>query len=180
MKDELIDKVKIENISLSNLGFVVFLKKNDSDKVLPIFIGAPEAHSIASSYNNHKPPRPLSHDLFKNILQLLDCKVTKIIITDLVENTFFCKIYLKTETDAYQIDSRPSDAIALALRFQSDIFVSKEVMESAAIDINQNNDSEQLNDVETMKAELDQAITEERYEDAASIRDNIKKLENDN
>jgi len=182
MDDSQIELVKVENISLSNLGFVIFLKKENHSKVLPIFIGAPEAHSIAAAYNNHKFPRPLSHDLFRNILELLDCNITKIIITDLVESTFFAKIYLKNAEENFQIDARPSDAVAMALRFRAPIYVSKAVMESASISLNQDELSSfsEMDTVQQLKTELEQAVQDERYEDAARIRDELKKLQNDN
>ena len=183
MDDSLTVQVKVENIALNNLGFVIFLKEEGASTVLPIFIGAPEAHSIAAAYTNHKFPRPLSHDLFKNMLQLLDCTITRIIITDLVESTFYAKIYLKNEKENFQIDSRPSDAIALALRFKAPIFISKAVLEIASINIDNQTPKikdQQVDTVGQLKSELEQAVTEERYEDAAKIRDELKKLQNDN
>lgn len=173
-------QVTIENISLSNLGFVVFLRRHDIDKVLPIFIGAPEAHSIAAAYNNHKFPRPLTHDLFRNVLELLDCTVMRVIITGIAENTFFSKIYLRRKDENFQIDSRPSDSLALALRFKAPIFVQKSVMEAASIDMKSEESPDKLDAVQQLKDELDQAVLEERYEDAAKIRDELKKLQNDN
>ena len=151
-------QVKVENISLSNLGFVIFLKGEVGDRVLPIFIGAPEAHSIAAAYNNHKFPRPLTHDLFKNILELLDCNLTQIIITDLVESTFFAKIYLKKGEENMQIDARPSDAVAMALRFRAPIFVSRALMESTSISLKQDEIGEQVDTVQQMHDELEQAV----------------------
>lgn len=180
MDESMIDQVKVENISLSNLGFVIFLKKDGETNVLPIFIGAPEAHSIAAAYNNHKFPRPLSHDLFKNILELLDCEISRIVITDLIESTFYAKIYLTKIDENFQIDARPSDAIAMALRFKAPIFVSKAVMEAASINLNQEEMKEQMDTIQQLKSELEQAVAEERYEDAARIRDELKKLQNDN
>lgn len=180
MHEQDLVQVTIENISLSNLGFVVFLRRSDADKVLPIFIGAPEAHSIAAAYNNHKFPRPLTHDLFRNVLDLLECKVTRIVITGITENTFFSKIFLQRTDENFQIDSRPSDALALALRFKAPVFVQKSVLETASIDMKTENSPEKLDAVQQLKDELEQAVIEERYEDAARIRDELKKLHNDN
>lgn len=176
----LIMQVKIENISLSNLGFVIFLKGEDEGRVLPIFIGAPEAHSIAAAYNNHKFPRPLTHDLFKNILELLECRITQVIITDLVESTFFSKIYLQKGEETIQIDARPSDAVAMALRFRVPIYVTRTLMETTSISLQQEEMGETVDTIQQMKSELEQAVSEERYEDAARIRDELKKLQNDN
>lgn len=180
MDPSLIMQVKIENISLSNLGFVIFLKGEDETRVLPIFIGAPEAHSIAAAYNNHKFPRPLTHDLFKNILEMLDCLITQVIITDLEESTFFSKIYLKKGTENIQIDARPSDAVAMALRFRVPIYVTRALMESTSISLEQEGMGESVDTVQQMRNELEHAVSEERYEDAARIRDELKKMQNDN
>ena len=139
MKKSPFVKVKIDNISLSNLGFIVFLKKDGDENVLPICIGAMEAHSIAASYNNQQFPRPLSHDLFKNILSTLNCKVVKIHVTDLIDGTFYARIFINDGDRELDIDSRPSDAIALALRFKAPIYVHTNVLKSASVNINQTN-----------------------------------------
>ena len=181
MDEALIDKVVIENISFSNMGFVVLLRKEDSRQVLPIFIGASEAHSIAAAYNNHSFPRPLTHDLFMNTLKLLDCTITRVIITDLVDNTFFSKIYLaRTDAEKYQIDARPSDAIAMALRFGAPIYASKLVLQTAAVAVPEEEKTQPIDPERELRAELDLAIAEERYEDAARLRDELKKINNEN
>ncbi len=177
MKNSPFIKVKIDNISLSNLGFIVFLKKDGDENVLPICIGAMEAHSIAASYNNQKFPRPLSHDLFKNVLSVLNCKVNKIHVTELVDGTFYACIYLGHGKDEIEIDSRPSDAIALALRFGAPIYVHTDVLNSASVNMNQKQDKvdEPPKDpVQRLNDDLKTAVTEERYEDAAKIRDELK------
>ncbi len=178
--------VKIFDISLSNLGFVVFLKSLDEDRTLPIFIGVPEAQAIAVQFNKLKTPRPLTHDLLKNILTLLDCTVTKVVITELVDNTFFAKVYLESEKEQFQVDSRPSDAIALALRFEIPIFVSEKVMEEGSIKTTNEDTkpteppSSPKSQLEILQEQLQAAVNEERYEDAAQIRDEIKKLTGQN
>ena len=171
-------KVKIENISLSNLGFIIFLKRDGNDSVLPICIGAMEAHSIAASFNNQQFPRPLSHDLFKNILGNLDCKVTKIHITDLIDGTFYARIFLNKGDTELDIDSRPSDAIALALRFEAPIFVHDKVLKAASVHVDQTSRQkaqEPKDPAQRIQEELQKAIADERYEDAARIRDEIKR-----
>ena len=125
--------VKIVDISLSNLGFVVFLKADEDNKTLPIFIGVPEAQAIAVQHNKLKTPRPLTHDLLKNMLELLDCKIEKIIVNDLIDSTFYAKIYFKKEDAQFMVDARPSDAIALALRFEIPILVHDNVMKEGAV-----------------------------------------------
>ncbi|HKP97392.1 MAG TPA: bifunctional nuclease family protein, partial [Fibrobacteria bacterium] len=136
-------ETKIDNISVSNLGFIVFLKAGGDNRVLPIFIGANEAQSIAIAFNNQTPPRPLTHDLMKNVLGMLDVEVTKVQVTSLTENTFFGRVYFKKEgIEDLDIDARPSDAIALALRYKAPIFVHKDVYDSAAIVVKEGGEGE--------------------------------------
>jgi hypothetical protein len=189
MDESLFDRVIIENISLNNLGFVVLLRKEGCGSILPIFIGVSEAHSITAAYNNQSFPRPLTHDLFASTLRLLDCGVPRVVITDLIENTFYAKIFIvRNGEEKYQIDARPSDAIALALRFNSPIFVSKLVMQNAAVPLPAENEdegagakaSENMEPCNVLKKELALAISEERYEDAARLRDELKKTLNNN
>jgi len=193
MDDSLIERVVIENISFNKLGFVVLLRREDSQDVLPIFIGASEAHSIAAAYNNQSFPRPLTHDLFASTLRLLDCSVPRVVVTDLIENTFFAKIFIvRNEEEMYQIDARPSDAIAIALRFASPIYVSKLVMQNAAVALppktegEEEEEEEEAEEAESidpsvpLKRELDLAVSDERYEDAARLRDELKKILNKN
>lgn len=180
-------EVSIENVSLSKLGFIVFLRREGADSVLPICIGAAEAHSIAAAYNNRSFPRPLSHDLFKNVLETLEGTVNKIHVTDLVDGTFYARIFINQGGRDYDIDSRPSDAIALALRFEVPIWVSEHILESAAIDIElveKNGDAKKISEpleplepMEQLKQDLDQAVQNEQYERAAELRDELQKLQ---
>ncbi|MDB5106234.1 MAG: bifunctional nuclease [Fibrobacteres bacterium] len=187
----------IDNISVSNLGFIVFLKADGDNRVLPIFIGANEAQSIAIAYNNQVPPRPLTHDLMKNVLGMLDVEVTKVQVTSLTENTFFGRVYFKREgIEDLDIDARPSDAIALALRYKAPIFVHKDVYESAAIVVKETGEGEgvlsevesgeeaepetHISQVERLKDNLRRALAAEHYEEAAKIRDELKRFESGN
>lgn len=185
-------ETRIDNISVSNLGFIVFLKADRNDRVLPIFIGANEAQSIAIAYNNQVPPRPLTHDLMKNVLGMLDVEVTKVQVTSLAENTFFGRVYFKKEgIEDMDIDARPSDAIALALRYKAPIFVHKDVYESASIVVKETGESEagdpaedieasepetHMDQVERLKDSLRKALSAEHYEEAAKLRDELKKF----
>lgn len=179
-------EVNIENVSLSKLGFIVFLRREGAESVLPICIGAAEAHSIAAAYNNRSFPRPLSHDLFKNVLDTLDCTVKKVHVTDLVDGTFYARIFLTQNGREYDIDSRPSDAIALALRFEVPIWVSEHVLDSAAIDMELVEKSggkkvpepkRPLDPIEALQQELAEAVGKEQYERAAELRDELQKLQ---
>jgi len=115
---------------------IVILKENDGNKALPIWIGVLEASAIAAELGNVKPPRPMTHDLLKNILSNLNVTVEKIEVNDLKDNTFYATIYLVAGDENLAIDARPSDAMALALRTESPIYVSEEVIkESRTIDL---------------------------------------------
>ncbi|MDH4128192.1 MAG: DUF151 domain-containing protein [Spirochaetota bacterium] len=175
--------VKIADISLSNLGFVVFLKNTEDERTLPIFIGVPEAQAIAVQFNKLKTPRPLTHDLLKNILTLLDCKISKVVVNDLIDNTFYAKIFLENKSERFQVDSRPSDAIALALRFEIPIYVEEKVMDVGAVKVKNEGDIENeppRSQLEILQDKLKAAVDEEKYEEAAKIRDEIKKLSGHN
>jgi bifunctional DNase/RNase len=125
---------------------IVILKDAGNEKTLPIWIGFMEASSIAMELEKTPRVRPITHDLVKNLLEKLKFVVTKIEVTDLREDTFYARIYLKRDTEEYSIDSRPSDAIAIALRTDSPIFVNEEVLEkSKKIEIDE--DKEKLNEL---------------------------------
>ena len=106
---------------------VVFLKEKNGPRCLPIVIGINEAASIRMHLNGFVSPRPLTHDLICSILGDLGARLEKIVIDKLVDNTFYAKLYLKTQNGSKVIDARPSDSIALAVRMKSTLFVNEEV-----------------------------------------------------
>ena len=110
---------------------IIILKDMEEKNALPIWIGLIEASAIATELEKVQLSRPMTHDLMKNILNILGVQVQKVEITDLSDNTFFAKIYLLEGKKVQEIDSRPSDAIALALRTNAPIFVDKKVMEKS-------------------------------------------------
>ncbi len=112
---------------------IVLLREREGERYLPIWIGAAEAAAIALSLQGVVTPRPMTHDLLKNILEDLAVGVQRIVVTELRESTFFATIELQRETATFEISSRPSDAIALAVRMAVPIFASEEVLEEAAI-----------------------------------------------
>ena len=184
--------VRVEQLFFSNMGFVVLLKGPSDERTLPIFIGAAEAQSIALQINNVKMARPLTHDLFKNTLDFIECRVKRIEVCDIKEGTFYAKLILEHNGMEMGIDSRPSDAIAIALRAAAPIYVANAVMDQAGRVFTEEElqtaagatDPEQaqkkkthLNPIESLKHELEKAVEEERYEDAAKIRDRIKHME---
>ena len=110
---------------------IVILRDKEGQKVLPIWVGIFEANAIALQIENISTPRPMTHDLLRNIIQDLKASVQKIVVCDLQENTFYALIYLALNGDTLTIDARPSDAIALALRTRAPIFVEEAVIDNA-------------------------------------------------
>lgn len=110
---------------------IVLLKDPEGEDVVPIWIGFFEASAIATQLEKVKLARPMTHDLMRNILETLGAKVLRIEVTDLRDNTYFALIHLEFDGEHYEIDSRPSDAIALALRVGAPIFVNEEVIEKS-------------------------------------------------
>jgi bifunctional DNase/RNase len=112
---------------------IVLLKTEEGDKTLPIWIGLLEATSIASALQDIQFDRPMTHDLFKNLTQVLNLHINRIDICDLKDNTFFAEIHFASEERSFTMDARPSDAIALALRFHAPIFVDEQVIEKSQV-----------------------------------------------
>lgn len=110
---------------------VVILSNMEGTKILPIWIGVFEANAISLRLERIETPRPMTHDLLKNLLNSLDVKVNKVVVCDIKENTFYAFIHLEKEGKIIKIDSRPSDAIALALRVGSPIYVEESVLTRA-------------------------------------------------
>jgi uncharacterized protein len=110
---------------------IIILRDKDGQRVLPIWVGIFEANAIALQMENIATPRPMTHDLLRNIIQDLSGTVRKIVVSDLKDNTFYALIYVETPAETVAIDARPSDAIALALRTQAPIFVEESVIDNA-------------------------------------------------
>jgi bifunctional DNase/RNase len=110
---------------------IIILRDKEGQKVLPIWVGIFEANAIALQIENISTPRPMTHDLLRNVIQDLKASVQKIVVCDLQENTFYALIYLTLHGETVAIDARPSDAIALALRTRAPIFVEDEVIDNA-------------------------------------------------
>ena len=203
-------KLTIKGISYSqtqNGAYALILNEVDGDRKLPIVIGAFEAQSIAIALEKEiKPPRPLTHDLFKNFAERFDIVVKQIIIHKLVDGVFYSSIICERDKIEEIIDARTSDAIALALRFNAPIFTYKNILDKAGIYLKTNlldNDrsSQEIDDVlsnpDTFGIEdnavsggvysknsmseltdlLDAAVEKEDYREAAKIRDEISKRE---
>lgn len=201
-------KLSIKGISYSqtqNGAYALILNEVDGDKKLPIVIGAFEAQSIAIALEKEiKPPRPLTHDLFKNFAERFDIKVKQVIIHKLVDGVFYSSIICERDKIEEIIDARTSDAIALALRFNSPIFTYKNILDKAGIFLNNNADvTTNTNDLDNVLSNsehfreeiksnqsgftyteksiqelnelLTNAVENEDYEKAAKIRDEISK-----
>jgi bifunctional DNase/RNase len=110
---------------------IVILRDKDGQKVLPIWVGIFEANAIALQIENISTPRPMTHDLLRNVIHDLNATVQKIVVCDLQDNTFYALIYLRLNSETVAIDARPSDAIALALRTRAPIFVEEAVIDNA-------------------------------------------------
>lgn len=110
---------------------IIILRDKEGQRVLPIWVGIFEANAIALQMENISTPRPMTHDLLRNVIEDLAGSVSKVVVSDLRENTFYALIYVETGTDTVAIDARPSDAIALALRTQAPIFVEENVIDNA-------------------------------------------------
>jgi len=110
---------------------IIILKSEDGDQAIPIWIGLLEATSIASALKNIKFDRPMTHDLFKNLIESMDMEVSKVEVCDLKDNTFFAKIYFTSQEKNFSMDARPSDAIAIALRFRAPIYVDDKIIEQS-------------------------------------------------
>ncbi len=110
---------------------IIILRDREGQRVLPIWVGIFEANAIALQMENVATPRPMTHDLLRNVIEDLKGEVTKVLISDLKENTFYALIYVQAGSELVAIDARPSDAIALALRTQAPIFVEETVIDNA-------------------------------------------------
>jgi bifunctional DNase/RNase len=110
---------------------IIILRDDAGERVLPIWVGIFEANAIALQIENVSTPRPMTHDLLRNVIEDLDGRVQRVVVTELKDNTFFALIHLDVRGEVVKIDARPSDAIALALRTQAPIFVDDAVIDGA-------------------------------------------------
>jgi len=196
-----LNKVQCEILGLSTNtstggAYAILLKETEGSRRLPIIIGAFEAQAIALEMEGIKPPRPLTHDLLKTLVDNLGANVVEIIVSELKDNTFFAKIILESSGLTNEIDARPSDAIALAVRTYAPIFVNESVMAAAAFIPSDETDSTEFENIADSEIEkksmskeaqiaalqdkLREALDSEEFERAAKIRDDIKRLTQSN
>ncbi len=145
-------KMKVKTLlfdPVSNMPIII-LKDEGSDEILPIWVGLFEANAIAMQMEKILSPRPMTHDLLKNLLSQFDVILEKVLINDLSESTFFATLYLKANGTVIEMDSRPSDAIALALRTDSPIYVDSEVLDKA-----KNSDTAEMREADRLRKWLE-------------------------
>jgi uncharacterized protein len=142
---------------------IVLLKTADGNRFLPIWIGHPEAAAILMKLQSQAPPRPMTHDLLSDLLEQLEAQVVRITVTELRENTFYAQITVQQDGREIEVDSRPSDAIALAIRAEAPIFAADRVIEESAIEFEgEDVDEEQLEaEVQKFKSFLEDVTPED-------------------
>ncbi|TCD48883.1 bifunctional nuclease family protein [Chlorobium sp. N1] len=198
------DKVQVDILGLStsphaNGAYALILYELEGSRRLPIIIGGFEAQAIALKLENIKPPRPFTHDLFKNVADAFDLHVNEIFIDELHNETFYAKVVCEVNGIVQEIDARPSDAIAIAVRFGAPVYVSEEIMAEAGIKEEQKEEDEAASEfvseeggieeleaplpppgpgakLEELQSALAEAVQSENYEEAARLRDEISRL----
>ena len=194
-------KIKLNILGLSYSqtqtgAYALVLSEAEGNRRIPIIIGAVEAQAIAIQLEGLKPPRPLTHDLFLNVALAFDIEIAEVFIHKLEEGIFYAEIVCEQNSNRIRVDSRTSDAIALALRFECPIYTTEEILEKAGINMEFDeaaDGSEESEEAESTKKTsaghmdysdyspeelnelLDAAITDEDYEKASEIRDEINK-----
>jgi len=191
------DKIKLEIKGLSysqasSGAYALILGEVDGKRRLPIVIGGAEAQSIAMELEKIKPARPLTHDLFKSFADAFNVRLLEVVIYKFSEGVFYSKLLCASDSLELSIDSRTSDAVALAIRFGSDIYTVAEVMSDAAIVIDEETEQQEETTEEgdteaagenplgslsltSLDEELQKAVAEENYERASNIRDEINR-----
>ena len=188
-------KLKVMGISYSQTqsgAYALILIEENGERRIPIIIGGFEAQAIVIKLENLDPPRPLTHDLFKKFADEFNISITEVMIYKLEEGVFFSKLVCTSDEKTYSIDSRTSDAVAIALRFGCPIYITEEILDKAGItispsdgDVSSTGDTDTIFETDTAKYGsysdeelyklIDEAVKTEDYERAASIRDEIEK-----
>ncbi len=191
-------KLKVMGISYSQTqsgAYALILIEESGERRIPIIIGGFEAQAIVIKLENLNPPRPLTHDLFKKFAEVVDISVIEVEIHKLEEGVFFSKLICSNGIKEYAIDSRTSDAVAIALRFGCPIFITEEILEKAGITINPDTDVSTVGETDNvldppdrvkydtysddeLYKMIDKAVSVEDYELAAAIRDEIEQRKN--
>ena len=189
-------KIDLEIVALSHSvtqshNYAVVLGEVKGNRRLPIVIGGFEAQAIAVAMERMIPNRPLTHDLFKNTLDTFDVELREVVINNLLDGIFYAQLVCTREGEEFVIDSRTSDAIAMAVRFKSPIYTFDFIMEQAGVVLNESEDSEKNSilteepkpdsfdqySVKALKQMLENVLENEDYEKAAKIRDELNRRE---
>lgn len=168
-----IDSIRV---SLMNYQRVVILKEKTAERYLPIWIGPAEADAIAVKLQGVNVPRPLTHDLLRSVIDALGASVNSIIVSDLKNDTFFAKIMLNVDGSVVEIDSRPSDALALAVRSEVPIFADESVMDKAGIYLDQET-GKPSTDTEVTGTGEGKKISEDEMKKLSAFKDFINTLD---
>ncbi|MFP4644784.1 MAG: bifunctional nuclease domain-containing protein [Spirochaetales bacterium] len=184
-------EAEIWTVARTDKGNAVIVKPVDSDRAVPIIIGQLEAQSILVALSRTQMPRPLTHDLFLNVFEHIGVKVERVEIYELREGTFYSHLMLVHNEERYTIDARPSDALGVAARIGCDVYIEESLVEEAGIaaslvaeaegdpdEVEEEPEAADETELELsrLEQELNKAIEEENYEEAARIRDRIKEL----
>ena len=172
--------VKIQKISYyhPNRSYAVILKELDGDRKLPVLVGAYEAQSIAMAMEYMETPRPLTHDLIVNLIKGIEGNLSSVKIISLEDGVFFSILDVQSDLLGHrEIDSRPSDALAVALRMHTPILVADNVMDDTIVWEGDSENIQQEPELQLLEQQLQKAIDKEEYEMAARIRDKIKEID---
>lgn len=169
-------ELSIESIRLSLMNYqrVVILREKDTDRYLPIWIGPAEADAIAVRLQDVAVARPLTHDLLRNLIEQLGGRVAYIVVSDLSNDTFFARIILDVNGETVEIDSRPSDAIALAVRVDAPIYAEDSVLDRAGVMLDDDGDG-----VEGVASEAKRPVDPAELEKLGAFKDFIEGLDLD-
>ena len=196
----MINKVQVDIFGLTDRGmsqgaFALILKESEGTRRMPIIIGIPEAQAIANELEGVRPQRPMTHDLIRSVIEELGAQLKEVVIHSLKEGTFYASLVF--EFSDLEIDARPSDAIAIAVRCGAPVFVAEEILDEAAIEQGADesmseeeeeeeadviptpekpSETEPLTYRERLESELEEAIRTEDYEKAARLRDELNKF----
>lgn len=184
MKNIMLVEAEIWTVARTDKGNAVLVKPIGSERAVPIFIGQLEAQSILIGLGNVPMPRPLTHDLFITMMEKLNATIDRVDITELKDGTFYARIVMKQGLKKIVIDSRPSDALGITARIHCPLYIAESIVEEAGIAINLITEEDPKVDVpdpreierNRLEQELQKAVEDEDYEEAARIRDKINEL----
>jgi bifunctional DNase/RNase len=186
--------VQVEILGLSTSSssggaYALVLGDSEGGRRLPIIIGAFEAQAIALELEKIQPPRPMTHDLLRDLLEQVGGDVVAIVISELRDGTFYARVRFVHNDQEHELDSRPSDAVALAVRVDAPIYVSESVLSEAGLPADEESlagladtaeeesaPAEPVTELERKQSQLEKAIADENYEKAAQLRDEIQRL----